>query len=206
MIKLIVFDLWQTLVYRDINYNTSDMLNLFHPKIPKEKIIKIFESSIQTKKWKSEYKAFENLCRNFKINSNKETVKLLMDLRDYADSKTKVYPHVKPMLRQLKENYKIGLLSNSSVFDMKYMQRATHLLKYIDYPLFSFDVGKIKPNKELFRKMLKISKCKPEEAIMIGDKKTDDTVPAKKIGMNAILFKDYEQLKEDLKKFKVCLN
>jgi FMN phosphatase YigB (HAD superfamily) len=53
--------------------------------------------------------------------------------------------------------------------------------------------------------MLKITKCKPEETIMIGDKLNDDVIPPRSIGMNAILFKNYEQLKLDLEKFGVCI-
>lgn len=53
--------------------------------------------------------------------------------------------------------------------------------------------------------MLKISKCKPEETIMIGDKLNDDVLPAKSLGMNAILFKDYEQLKNELSTFGISI-
>ena len=204
MIKLICFDLWQTLVYRNVDYQTVPMIaKLSKSKLSKKELVKKFESSIQTKKWKSEYKMFENLAKNLGIGTNKEKVNLMMDLRDYADSKTKLYSHVLPMLGKLKKKYKIGILSNSSVFDIKYMQEATHLLKFIDYPLFSFEVGKIKPNLGFFKEMLKVSKYKPEEVIMIGDKKDDDIIPARKVGMKAIHFKNYGQLKKELKKFGV---
>ena len=205
MIKLICFDLWQTLVYRDVNYQTvPTMAKLAKSKLSKKELVKRFESSIQTKKWKSEYKMFENLAKNIGIGIDEEKVKLLMDLRDHADSKTKLYSYVLPTLRKLKrKGYEIGILSNSSVFDVKYMQEATHLLKFVDYPLFSFEVGKIKPDLGFFKKMLKVSKYKPEEVIMIGDKKEDDVIPAKKVGMNAIHFKNYNQLKIDLKRFGV---
>ena len=180
------------------------MAKLAKSKLSKKELVKRFESSIQTKKWKSEYKMFENLAKNIGIGIDEEKVKLLMDLRDHADSKTKLYSYVLPTLRKLKrKGYEIGILSNSSVFDVKYMQEATHLLKFVDYPLFSFEVGKIKPDLGFFKKMLKVSKYKPEEVIMIGDKKEDDVIPAKKVGMNAIHFKNYNQLKRDLKRFGV---
>ena len=49
--------------------------------------------------------------------------------------------------------------------------------------------------------MLKISKCKPSEVIMIGDKIKDDVIPPKKIGMNSIHLRNYSQLKRDLRGF-----
>ena len=92
------------------------------------------------------------------------------------------------------------------VFDAKYMQNATHLLKFIDYPLFSFNVGKVKPNPHIFKKMLKLAKVKPGEMIMIGNNKKDDIIPSKQLGINAIHYKNYKQLKKELKKFSVILD
>ncbi len=207
MIRLIVFDLWQTLVYRDFGYGTSaEIIRLFHPQGSIKKIRKVFEDSIQTKKWKSEYKAFENLAKNLGLGTEKEVVKLLMSLRDYADSRTKLYPHVIAMLKKLKkQGFKVGILSNSSVFDVKYMQNATHLLKHVDYSIFSYNVGCIKPNKKMYQAIIKKAKCKAEEVIMIGDKKCDDVIPPKKMGMNAIHYKNFKQLKKEIKKYGILI-
>ena len=207
MIKLICFDLWQTLVYRDVNYSTiSKMLEKTKLNIPKDKFVKIFENSLQLRKWKSKFEAYENLCKNMRLETTEQNIKLLMEIRDKAEEETKLYPHTIPMLKQLrKQGYKIGLISNSSVFAIEQIKNKIKLLDYINYPLFSFDVGIIKPSLEFFKEMLKISKFKSKEIIMIGDKKDDDIIPARKVGMNAIHFKNYNQLKEDLKKFGVKL-
>ena len=61
MIKLISFDLWQTLAYRDVKYSTTYlMLEKTKTNIPKDKFVKIFEESIQTRKWKSKFEAYKN--------------------------------------------------------------------------------------------------------------------------------------------------
>ena len=41
---------------------------------------------------------------------------------------------------------------------------------------------------------------------MIGDNPIDDVIPAKSLGMNAILYKDYSDLKKELIKFSIELN
>ena len=70
MIKLIIFDLWQTLAYRAVKYSTtSEMLKKTKANIPKDKFIKIFENSIQTKKWKSKFEAYKNLCKNMGLET-----------------------------------------------------------------------------------------------------------------------------------------
>jgi len=205
MIKLVIFDLWQTLAYRDVEYSTTSMmLEKTGADIPKDKFVKIFEESLQTKKWESKFKAYRNLCKNMGLKTTEYNIKLLRDIRDKAEEETKLYSHTMPMLKKLrKEGYKTGLISNSSVFAVEQIKQKTNLLEHIDYPLFSFDVGVIKPNLKFFTKMLEICKCKPEETIMIGDKLNDDVIPPKKIGMKALQYKDYETLKKDLKKFNV---
>lgn len=207
MIKLIIFDLWQTLAYRDVEYSTtSEMLKATGCSIPKEKFVKVFEESIQTRKWNSKKEAYENLCKNMGLEATKENIELLMKIRDKAEEKTRLYAHTIPLLTQLnKQGYKTGLISNSSIFAVEQIKRKTELLRHIDYPLFSFDVGVIKPDIKFFQEMLKLSKCGPEECIMIGDKLKDDVEPPKSIGMNAILFIGYEQLKKELFSFGILI-
>jgi len=60
----------------------------------------------------------------------------------------------------------------------------------------------VKPDPRIFKQLLKKTKCKPEEAIMIGDNPIDDARPAKKLGLNAITYKNYKQLKKEFKKYK----
>jgi FMN phosphatase YigB (HAD superfamily) len=96
-------------------------------------------------------------------------------------------------------------MSNTSIFTKKYIKR-TGLLKYIDYALFSFEIGVIKPDLKFFRIMRQKAKCRFNEMLMIGDKKGDDVIPARKLGIQAIHFKNYPQLKERLKKFSIFIN
>jgi HAD superfamily hydrolase (TIGR01549 family) len=182
------------------------MLKLLNKEISLEEGIKIFESSLQTRKWDSKFEAYKNLCKNMGLETTKSNINLLMQIRDKAEEETKLYSHTLSMLKQLREQgYKIGLISNSSVFAIEQIKAKTNLLDYIDYPLFSFDVGVIKPNLKFFGEMLKISGCKPEETIMIGDKKKDDVLPPRELGMNAILYTDYQQLRKDLAPFGIII-
>ena len=120
-IKLIIFDLWRTLAYKKGNENHAPlrkMLKETNTDIPLDKFVKIFENSVQLKKWKSKYEAYENLCKNMGLETNKKNIFLLRNLRDNVESKTKLYAHTIKMLKSLKKKgYKIGLISNSSIFN-----------------------------------------------------------------------------------------
>lgn len=125
----------------------------------------------------------------------------------YRDGyETKLYSYTVPMLRQLREkNRKTGVISNSSVFAVEQIKKKTNLLDYIDYQLFSYGVGYVKPDLKIFEEMLRISGCEPEETLMVGDKLEEDVIPPRNIGMNAILFESYDQLKGELRKFSIYL-
>lgn len=207
MIKLIIFDLWQTLAYRDVpESSTKSILRLTNSPIPHKEFVKIFENSIQTRKWNSKYDAYVNLCKNMNLPETEENVNLLMSIRDEAESKTKEFEHTNSMLRQLKDAwYKIWLISNCSMFALEQIKHKTSILDYIDYPLFSFEVGTIKPDLKIFEKMLEISWCKPEETIMIWDKMWDDVLPPRELWMNSCLYENYEQLKKDLLDYGIVL-
>lgn len=207
MIKLIIFDLRKTLAYRDVEKSsTTQMLEQTWASLPKKDFVKIFENSVQTKKRTNKYEAYENLCKNMGLSITEDNVNLLINIRDYAESQSKLYLHTIPMLKQLRKLwYKIWLLSNSSIFAVEVLKRKTNLLDYIDYPLFSFEVGTIKPDLAFFEKMLEITACKPEEAIMVWDKLDDDVLPPRELGMNSILFENYEQLKSDFASFGIVL-
>lgn len=207
MIKLVIFDLWKTLAYRDVPEDSDKiMLIKTNSLIRPLEFVKIFENSLQTKKWDSKFDAYANLCKNMNLPVTEENVNLLMSIRDEAESKTKEFEHTNSMLRQLKDAwYKIWLISNCSVFALEQIKDKTTILNYIDYPLFSFEAGTIKPDLKIFEKMLEISWCKPEETIMIGDKMWDDVLPPRELGMNSCLYESYEQLKKDLLDYGIVL-
>ena len=208
MIKLVIFDLWQTLAYRAVDSgSTTAILEMMAVNIPPAKFVKIFEESVQTQRWASKYEAYANLCRKIGVPATPANVERLVSVRDQAEEQATLYPHTLPMLRQLRAaGYKTGLLSNSSLFAIEQIKAKTKLLDYIDYPLFSFEVGVIKPQLSFFTKMLEIAACRPEEAVMIGDKIEDDVLPPRQLGMPSLHYTNYETLKQDLVGLGIRLN
>jgi HAD superfamily hydrolase (TIGR01662 family) len=163
----------------------------------KKRFVKIFENSLQKRKWKSKHAAYSNMLRDLGVPLSDTLLERIIQSRDYLESHARLFPHVIPMLKRLKrQGYKVGIISNTSIFATEQVRKRTKLLKFIDYPVFSYAAGMIKPDPGIFRKMLKIAKVKPDEAIMIGDKIDDDVIPAKELGINTILFKNPKDLKK----------
>lgn len=206
-IKLVIFDLWGTLLYFHQSFDPISMLiSGFKLVFPYRRFMKIFERALQTKKWKSEYAAYSALCKAFHLNPTEKRMQFIRKVRMMIERKMKIYPHTAPMLKQLKkQGYKIGLLSNSAIFSIQSVKRKTKLLDNFDYKVFSYDIGTIKPDTKIFKVMLKKARCKPGEALMIGDTFKDDIAPARKIGMNAIHFKNYKKLRKEIGKFGIFI-
>jgi len=99
-----------------------------------------------------------------------------------------LYPDVKYVLSSLSEQYKIGIIANQS-FGTKDRLAEWEILKYIDIVVASAEEGVSKPNPEIFLSALSRAECKPENAVMIGDRMDNDIIPAKKIGMKTIWIK-----------------
>lgn len=68
MIKLICFDLWNTLATRKKSPLTSSVRELeiaFNIKEDHKKVVKAFESIIQTKEWSNEFEAYSKFLLHF---------------------------------------------------------------------------------------------------------------------------------------------
>jgi len=99
-----------------------------------------------------------------------------------------VYPEAENCLNELSKHYKIGIIANQN-FGSKERLDKLGLLKYIDLVIASAEEGVTKPDLRIFQIALDRANCKPEKALMVGDRIDNDIVPANKIGMKTIWIK-----------------
>lgn len=105
------------------------------------------------------------------------------------------------VLKNLKKNYPLYLISNTNAMHWNYLlPKYKHLLMHFKRRFPSHEVGHRKPNPEIYLKVLKlIGKFKPEETVFIDDH-PGFIEGARSVGMNGILFKSPSQLLRELKK------
>ena len=108
------------------------------------------------------------------------------------------------ILKNLKKNYPLYLISNTNAMHWNYLlPKYNHLLKHFRRRFPSHQVGHRKPNPEIYQKVLKlIGRFKPEETVFIDDH-PGFIEGARAVGMHAILFKTPSQLIRELKKLDV---
>ena len=99
-----------------------------------------------------------------------------------------VYPEAKDCLSELSKHYKIGIIANQNPGSKERLDKLG-LLNYIDLVIASAEEGVAKPDLRIFQIALDRANCKPEEAVMVGDRLDNDIIPANKIGMKTVWIK-----------------
>lgn len=109
------------------------------------------------------------------------------------------FDYSKPWIRSMKEaGYKVYLLSNYS--RELYEQTREFQLDFealTDGAVFSYQVGAIKPEKEIYQALLERYDLKGEECVFVDDRQ-ENLEAAKAFGMKTVLFRDFEQARDDL--------
>lgn len=99
-----------------------------------------------------------------------------------------VYPETENCLGELSKHYRIGIIANQNLGSEERLEKLG-LLKHIDLVIASAEEGVAKPDLRIFQIALDRANCKPEEAVMVGDRLDNDIIPANKIGMTTVWIK-----------------
>jgi len=110
-------------------------------------------------------------------------------LRNWSkDHPQKLNPGIKRLIQSLSNTYKLGLAGNQPSA-VKNLLEEYGILRFFTTTEVSEDIGVSKPDPRFFENILKKLNVHAREAIMIGDRLDNDIIPAKKLGMKAILVK-----------------
>lgn len=118
-----------------------------------------------------------------------ETIKLLnVKKPEWRFEDEILYSETEECLRKLSEKYNIGVIANQSLGTEKRL-KAFGILQYINLVIASAEEGVAKPDKRIFEIALNRAICKPQHAVMVGDRIDNDIIPAKALGMKTIWIK-----------------
>ncbi len=112
----------------------------------------------------------------------------LVTKRDYAI----------PWVEELKaKGLRVLFLSNFSTYCRKDCADALDFIPYMDGGVFSFECNLIKPDSDIYEYLIDKYKLNPEECVFIDDV-LNNTKAAEALGINTILFENYEDAKVKL--------
>lgn len=113
--------------------------------------------------------------------------------------KLEISPKMRSLIEKLKEiGYRVSVLTNVSRKMAEY-NRMKGRYKIFKPVFLSCEIGLKKPSTKIFLHALKKLKLKPDECVFIDDKE-NYLKGAKAVGIKTILFKNFPQLKVELRR------
>lgn len=111
--------------------------------------------------------------------------------RDYiseAPQKKNLIPGALDLLNQLKDEYRLHIITNGFPEVQHHKIQHSGLSEYFDVIVTSEGCGYAKPDPRIFRHALKKAKATAEESLMIGDDLHVDIVGAREAGWHQVFF------------------
>lgn len=134
------------------------------------------------------WKEFLIRCRRNPINYKEIENVYDLYLEEYLHF-MKPYPDVKPTLRRLKKDYRLGIIANGNPKRCYLFLEKNKLANFFQVITVSGETAFKKPEPFLFLYSLSNLNCLPNETIMVGDRYDTDVVGAKKLGICTIRVK-----------------
>lgn len=129
----------------------------------------------------------------------------LEEIKDWLSGSYEVNQNVVDTVELVrKSGYKTCVVSNNFVTRVNVLEDKFEFKKNFDVSIFSYQVGILKPSKEIFTKLVKKLGVEPHE-LVYSDDDEDKIQGALEIGINAFVYKDFEQFKDKLSTFGVIV-
>lgn len=198
MINNIIFDLGNVML-------DFDPITYVKAKIGDEKLEEIYECIFKSEEWPMLDRGViseEDAIRNI-INRNLENEILIHKIfENWYDILTPIEDSVN-VLRKLKENgYKVYYLSNFHKAAFEYINRKYDLFKLFDCGIFSYKEKLLKPEREIYERIINEYNLKPSETVFVDDMEVN-IEGARQIGLQGIVLNDPKDLKMELERLNI---
>lgn len=112
------------------------------------------------------------------------------------------YPEMESLIKSIKNKYpqmKLILISNTNEAHYDFIKEKYDILKYMDACVVSHELGKQKPDPDIFKEAMRMAGSIPKNTFYTDDR-LDLIEAARVIGIRAYEFTGHESLKENLAK------
>ncbi len=201
IIKALVFDLGNVLIFFDWKI-AQNRLNELQPELG-DKTTKFLKENREL------IHSLEcgKISDDFFLNKVRSAVNSNLDKNLLAKIYSEIFwenNELTSLLPQLKKQYKLYLLSNTNSIHRKYGWNNYSFLKNFDRLFLSYEIGYVKPEKEIYEFVIKNINIKPDELVYIDDIK-EYVDAAIKSGWNAIQYLNFENLLIEFKNYKIAI-
>lgn len=190
-IKVVFFDLFFTLVtpkYNDLR-NEYDVLKLTMEEWEKYAEDEELYLARALGQEKDPEKIIESILEKMKIGYEPCHKADILNLREERMKRCliEVEKDIVETISELRKNgKKICLISNADVIDVMHWDKSP-LSELFDEKIFSYEVGYVKPQTDIYKLALNKMNVESENCVFIGDGGSDELKGAKDIGMKTIM-------------------
>ena len=187
--KVVIFDLDNTL-YPEETYVRSGFSAVARYLSGKYNydFVKLFSKIMDIFNNDGRGKVFDKLVNDLNFN---EEISTLVYIYRYHLPDISLYPESIPLLDNLKNNYKLALITDGRAFVQKRKVEALNIENYFDIIVFTDVLGENywKPSVEPYKLVLDMIDCDAKDAYYIGDDPYKDFKAPKNLGMKSIQVK-----------------
>jgi putative hydrolase of the HAD superfamily len=188
MVKVILFDFWGTLVEQGVWSPVKQVRNVLNLTMPFSEYIIRMEKAMMTSKFENLSDSFKAICQEFNIESDEKKIETLVGLWNKSWMLAEPYPEMINSLKELKDKgYVLVLIANSDPFSVENVLNKFSMNELFDHKYLSYQTGKIKSDPNSFRRIMQDLQIMPEDCVMVGDGIQSDIIPAKSVGIKAVL-------------------
>lgn len=210
--KVILFDVYQTLIDIDINdenkkrnqanawEHLAKSIGEYGVKIDPAELIELNKKQQENFYLGKDKKIqHHNFCKilgnilkdNFSVEIPEEKVcSLIYEYHKIARGYARLYPHIAETLARLKEKYTLSITSYTQGCFTKPELIELGIDKYFSYFAYTSDIEFHKTSPKFYEKCLEITGAKPEDCLMVGDNYDVDVLIPQKLGIKTVWVKN----------------
>ena len=211
MVKAIFFDFWGTLVENGVWSPIKQVKNILRINLPFPEYVVRMEKAMMTQAFPSLKEAFQAICTEFSLEADDKQMDELIGIWNKSWMLAHPYEEVEKVLEELQTKYDLYLISNTDSTSILNVIEKFSLDQYFKKKFLSFDLGTIKTDPEFLETVLRETKLKKEECMVVGDSLQSDVIAAEKAGIKAVLVdrrdkRDFHLKIKNLNELKEILN
>ncbi len=196
MIQAIIFDLWETIATKNVGISKTLREHFGIPKT--DDFTHRYEAAIQLTAWDTEEEMATNFLRAFTLDETPEAIAFVVETLNRGIQNATLFKGMQPLLVELHKKAKLGLLSNTTVFESQAISRLG-IADLFDATFFSWEIGSLKPSEQNFTEILSRLGAEASQSLFVDDG-IKNVEAARTFGLQAIQFHTVESLQKELNK------
>jgi len=190
-IEVVFIDLFYTLIVpkNNINGNEYDLVGMSLEAWEQIAEDEALYSDRATGKVTDPKQIIIEMIKKAKLDLTADVIDELLNIREerFKEAITHVEGKIIEVLKKIKEaGIKLCLISNADVIDVMYWKESP-LSHLFDEVVFSYEVGCVKPDAEIYDIALNKMKTTPDKCLFIGDGGSDELKGAKQLGIKTVM-------------------